>query len=229
MNVLIAGGGSTGAQLAISLIKQKHQVTIIENDRSMLTHLHRHLPTEAIYEGNAMQLQTLEQAGVRQADVLVACTSSDTDNLLLCNLARKLYQVRRTMARVNDPSHAWLFDQKFSVDVALNESNILAHLIEEEMSLGDMMTLLKLQRGKYSLVEVRIPEGTIATGRAIKDLALPNQCVIAGIIRKNELILPRGITALEVGDEVLALTDQQGEAELQKLFSNESANETLSS
>jgi len=218
MFVLIAGGGPTGAQLAALLSMQDHQVRLVEDRREVLSRIHRELPTEVIYEGNATDLQVLEQAGIRQAQVLVACTANDADNLVLCFLAHTLYAVPRIIGRINNPNHAWLFDQKFHVDVALNEATILAHLIEEEMSLGDMMTLLKLRRGEYSLIEVRIPVGAEAVGVAIKDLALPDPCVIAAIIRQSKMVLPRGATTLEVGDEVLAVTDHQGAEQLATLF-----------
>lgn len=218
MFVLIAGGGPTGAQLAAFLVAQNHRVRLIEHRREVLSQIHRQLPTETIYEGDATDPQVLEQAGIRQAQVLVAATPSDADNLVLCFLARTRYAVPRTIARIGNPRHAWLFDQKFHVDVALNEASILAHLIEEEMSLGDMMTLLKLRRGQFSLVEERIPVGAKAVGKAIKDLALPEQCVIAAIIRQGEMVVPRGATTLEVGDEVLAVTDTQGAEQLAALF-----------
>ena len=141
----------------------------------------------------------LEQAGIREAQVLAACTTSDADNLALCYLARARYNVPRTIARINNPRTAWLFDEKFHVDVAVNQADILASLIEEEMSLGDMMTLLKLRRGQYSLVEEKIPPGAKALGIAIKDLKLPEKCVIAAIIRQRRDRHPAGVTEFEVG------------------------------
>jgi trk system potassium uptake protein TrkA len=218
MKVLIAGGEPTGAQLASLLLEQKHEVCLVEDRREVLAQLHLELPTEAIYEDSAMDLKVLEDAGIRDADVLVACTSKDADNLVLCYLAHTLYHVPRTIGRVNNPTHAWLFNGNLHVDVALNESTILAHLIEEEMSLGDMMTLLKLRRGQYSLVEVMITPDAKAAGAFIKDLPLPDECVIVAIIRKGKMIVPRGITAIEVGDEVLAITDDVGGEQLAELF-----------
>jgi trk system potassium uptake protein TrkA len=150
----------------------------------------------------------------------VACSGDDADNLALCYLAHTLYAVPRMIGRINNPGHAWLFDQKFHVDVALNESSILAHLIEEELSFGEIMTLLKLRRGQYSLVDVTIPEGARAVNVAIKDLPLPDQCVIAAIIRKGSMVLPRGVTTFEAGDEVLAITDPDEEERLAALFTN---------
>jgi trk system potassium uptake protein TrkA len=218
MFVFIAGGGRTAAQLAVRLLAQKHQVRILEHRRDVLAHLHRELPTEAIYEGDISDPQSLEQAGIGRAQVLAACTPQDADNLVLCFLARTRWHVPRTIAQINNPRDAWLFNETFHVDVALNQSEILARLIEEEMSLGDMMTLLKLRRGQYSVVEEKIPAGARAVGLAIQDLGLPDECVIAAIIRKGKMILPRGITELEQDDEVLAITDRGGADYLAGLF-----------
>jgi len=218
MFVLIAGGGRTGTQLGMLLVAQNYQIRMIEHRREVLARLHRELPTEAIYEGYATDPQVLEQAGIRQADVLATCTDSDADNLALCFLARTRYNVPRTIARINNPRNAWLFDHRFHVDVALDQADILASLIEEEMSLGDMMTLLKLRRGQYSLVEEKIPMRAKVLGIAIKDLPLPENCVIAAIIRQGKIVVPGGGTIFEVGDEVLAVTDHRGAQHLAQLF-----------
>ncbi len=220
MKILIAGGDPTGAQLASLLLEQEHEVRLVEHRSEVLAQLHLDLPTEIIYEDNAIDLKVLEAVGIRKADVLVACTPNDTDNLVLCYLAHMLYHVPRTIGRINNPKHAWLFNKKLHVDVALNESAILAHLIGEEMSVVDMMTLLKLRRGQYSLVEMVILPGVPAVGAAIQDLHLPDQCVIAGIIRKGKMIVPRGMTTFDVGDEVLAITDHVGSEQLAELFTS---------
>lgn len=223
MFVLIAGGGRTGTQLAMTLLAQGHQVRLIENRRDILARVHHELPTEAVYEGIATDPVVLEYAGIRQAQALAAVTTSDADNLALCFLARKLYNVPRTIARVNNPRTAWLFDEKFHVDVAVDQAKILSSLIEEEMSLGDMMTLLKLRRGRYSLVEEKIPAGARAVGIAIKDLQLPEECVIAAIIRKGQIVIPRGVTELQVGDEVLAIVGPEAADDLAALLSRPNA------
>jgi trk system potassium uptake protein len=219
MFVLIAGGGRTGTQLAQLLLGQNHEVHVMENRKEVLARLHRDLPTEVIYEGNASELEMLEAAGIRQAHVVAACTSVDEENLVVCFAARKNFNVRRTIARINDPRNAWLFDQKFCVDVALNQPAVMASLIEEEMSLGDMMTLLKLRRGEYSLVEEKIPPEARAIGVPLKDLGLNDECVIAAIIRQGKVVLPRGLTPFEAGDEVLAITNRAGVDQLKELFS----------
>ena len=218
MFVLIAGGGRTGTTLATMLLEQNHQVHVLESRKDILAHLHRDLPTEAIYEGNPTDPAILEQAGIQKAQVVAACTTNDADNLAICFLARQLYQVPRTIARINNPRNAWLFDQKFHVDAALNNAEIMASLIEEEMSMGDMMTLLKLRRGAYSVIEEKIPPSAPAVGVAIKDLQLPEECIIAAIIRQGKVILPRGITVLHAGDEILAVVDSEGAGKLAALF-----------
>jgi trk system potassium uptake protein TrkA len=218
MLVIVAGGGRTGAQLAKSLVGMGHDVHVVENRNEILARIHKELPTESIFEGDPLDAAVMESAGIKEADVFAATTTSDSANLALCYYIRERYKINRTIARVNNPRNAWLFNQMFHVDVSVNQAELLSRLIEEEMSLGDMMTLLKLRRGKYSLVEEKIPPKAKAIGAAIKDLPLPENCVIAAIIRQGELVLPRGITVLEVGDEVLAITDEDGTSQLAELF-----------
>ncbi|HMQ51744.1 MAG TPA: NAD-binding protein [Anaerolineae bacterium] len=219
MFVLIGGGGRTGTQLAILLVAQHHEVHLIEHRRDVLTRLHRELPTEVIYEGYPTDLLMLEQAGIAQAQVVAACTNSDADNLTMCYVARTRYHVPRTLARINNPRNAWLFDHKFHVDAAFNQAEIMASLIQEEMPPGVMMTLLKLNRGNFSLVEEKISAGAPAIGQAIQNLALPHNCVIAAIIRDEQMVVPRGQTVFQVGDEILAVVDHPGAEQLAKLLS----------
>ena len=218
MLVFIAGGGRTGAQLAAQLLQQKYEVRLVEHRKDLLARLHHELPTEVIYEGQATDPSVLRHAGLENANVLVTCTSDDATNLVLCYLARSMFKVRRTVARINNPRNAWLFDQNFHVDETINQADVMAHLIQEEMSLGDMMTLLKLRRGRYSLVEEKVPPGAKAIGIPLKDLGLPEQCVIAAIIRKGQVTLPRGNATLEEFDEVLAVTDDEGAKQLALLL-----------
>lgn len=219
MLVIIAGAGRTGAQLAKLLFAQGYDIRLIDDRKEVLARVHKELPTEVIFEGDPIDSALLEKAGIAHANVLAACTASDEVNLSLCYYIREKYHIPRTIARINNPRNSWLFDETFKVDVALNTADILARLIEEEMSMGDMMTLIKLRRGNYSLVEEKIPVGAKAIGFAIKDLGLSEHCVIAGIIRKGEVMIPRGITVLEAGDEVLAVTDSEGSDQLAELFS----------
>lgn len=218
MYVIIIGGGRTGSHLASLLLSQGHEVRVIEYRPDVLASVHHELPTEIIYEGDGTDPQILEALGIQRANVLAAVSSDDADNLVAASLARQQYGVRRVIGRVNNPRNAWLFTPELGVDVALNQADIMAKLIEEEMSLGDMMTMLKLRRGKYSIVEEKINAGAPAIGLAIKDLQLSQNCVISGIIRHGEIVMPRGTTILDDGDEILALVDDTSRAELEKLL-----------
>jgi len=220
MFVIIAGGGRTSTYLARNLLKQDHIVRVIEWRPNVLASLHKELPTEVIIEGNPLDPTILKHAGFDKAEVFVAVTTDDENNLVLCYIAREQYKINRTIARVNNPRNAWLFNEVFGVDVPVNHAEIMSSLIEEEMSLGDMMTLLKLRKGNYALVEEKIPPKAIAIGKAIKDLNLPEQCVLAAIFRKGEVVMPHGNTVFEVGDEVLAITDREGAEQFQKVFSD---------
>jgi len=121
---------------------------------------------------------------VRNANVVAAVSGADEVNLVVSGLARFEFQVQRTIARVNNPKNAWLFTPQMGVDVALNQADLLAHLIAEEMSLGDMMTLIKLRKGKYSLVEEKVDPASFAAGKALRELAIPELCVVAAIIAR---------------------------------------------
>ena len=220
MFVLIAGGGRTGARLASLLLNQDYKVRLVENRRSLLMHLHQELPTEVIYEGNPINPTALEQAGLREANVVAAVTGEDSTNLSLCFIAKTMFGVPRTIARVNNPNNSWLFNETFHVDVALNQADVLAHLIQEEMSLGDMMTLFKLRRGRYSVVEEKVPAGAKGIGIALKDMGLEEQCVISAIIRDGKMTLPRGDSAFQEGDEILAVASPEGAQKLAALLAH---------
>jgi trk/ktr system potassium uptake protein len=218
MIVLIAGGGRTGARLANLLINQNYKVRLIENRRELLGYLHQELPTEVIYEGNPVDPSVLEAAGVREVNDLAAVTSSDSANLAICYLGKTTFDVPRTIARVNNPNNAWLFNENFHVDVALNSADVFAHLIQEEMSLGDMMTLFKIRRGSYSVIEEKIPAGAKVIGIPLKDLDLAEHCVIAAIIRHGVMTLPRGDSTLQAEDEIIAVASPEGAQRLSDLL-----------
>ena len=153
MFVIIVGGGNTGSYLAKLLLDAGHTVKVVEERPLVLEKMEGEIPSESILVGDGSSPQVLESAGVLQANVLAAVTGSDETNLVVTSLARFEFNVPRVIARLNNPKNAWLFTPEMGVDVALNQADILARLVAEEMSLGDMMTLLKLRKGEYSLIE----------------------------------------------------------------------------
>jgi trk system potassium uptake protein TrkA len=218
MNILIAGGGRTGARLANLLINQNYKVRLIEHRRQLLGHLHLELPTEVIYEGNPVDPSVLEAAGIREVHAVAAVTADDSANLAICFLSKTLFEVPRTISRINNPNNAWLFNENFRVDVALNAADVFAHMIQEEMSLGDMMTIFKIRRGKYAVVEEKIPAGAKVIGIPLKDLDLAEHCVIAAIIRDGIMTLPRGDSVLQAEDEIIAVASPEGAQRLADLL-----------
>jgi trk system potassium uptake protein TrkA len=220
MVVLIIGGGRVGSHLASLLLDLGHEVRVVENRNKVIDHLHRELPTEVVYVGDPMQAVVLRSAGIAEANVVVTAMGDDGLNLAIAYLAKQMFQIPRVISRVNNPKYAWLFQPEMGVDVALNQTDILSRLIEEEMSLGDMMPLLKLRRGQYSLVEEKIPAGAQAIDVLIKDLDLPDHCVIAAIIREGKVVVPQGTISLQEGDEVLAVVDRQAADHLADLFAS---------
>jgi len=218
MFVIIVGGGKTGSHLARQLVEEGHQVKLIESRPEIIERLASEIPTEVLVIGDGSSPAVLEGAGISQAQVLAAVTGEDETNLVVTTLARFEFNVPRTIARVNNPKNEWLFTPDMGVDAKLNQTDILAKLIEEEMSLGDMITLIKLRRGEYSVVEEKLSPGSSAVGVPLRDLPLPETCVIAAVIRAGKVVTPRGNLEFEVGDEVLAVVDNSSLRALRDLF-----------
>jgi len=206
MKVIIVGGGQVGSNLASLLIKDGHQVKIVEMREKQLQHIRQELPEEVIVAGNFTDPIVLENAGIQQADVVVAATANDEENLVVSTLARFEFGVSRVIGRVNNPKNSWLYTPVMGVDVALNESDLMAHMVAEEMSMGDMMTLLKLNRGQHSLVQEKVHPQSSVVGKSLRGLNLPIDCVIFAILRGDNLVIPRGDTVMQANDEILAIS-----------------------
>ena len=214
MLVIIVGGGRTGSELASMLIGQGHQVKVIDDRPIMVERLKKELGEGQVVLGDVSSPSTLEAAGIAKANGLAAVTAEDEANLVATTLARFEFNVPRTIARVNNPDNAWMFTPEMGVDVALNQADILARLVAEEMSLGDMMTLLKLRKGQFSVVEEKVHPTATAVGKILGELKLPDQCVIVAVLRKGDLIIPRGELVLQQADEVLAIVHATQVADL---------------
>jgi len=223
MYVIIVGGGKVGAHLAALLLSGGEQVRLIEAQRDELPRLQRKLPLKAVQHGNGTDPLVLEAAGIRDANVVAAMTGSDETNLVVASLAHSEFGVARVIARVNDPANAWMFTPQMGVDAALNQADLMAHLIAEEMSVGEMMTLLKLRKGEYSLVEEKVHPRSQAAARALGELTLPRECVIAAIIRGGKLLIPRSDLVLQPQDEVLAVVHSAEMPQLAALLGEDGA------
>lgn len=218
MNILIVGGGKVGMSLADMLSVQGHQVTIIEMRDTVFAKMQRSLKTAQHIYGDGCNPAVLRDAGVETMDAVVAVTGDDEDNLVVAKLAKHEYHVGRVIARINNPKNEWLFTAKMGVDIAISHSALLARIIHEELSMGDLVPLLKLSGGKISLAEVTVSPHAAVLGRRVDALKLPAECVLATLVRQGALLLPRGDTTIEPGDKIIALVRIEQQAELVRIF-----------
>ncbi len=215
MYIVINGGGKVGSFLAKTLANKGHVVAVIERNEQICQELARTLPEVLIVHGDGCDVPSQEEAGTGHASVFVSVTGDDDDNLVACQLAKVSFNVPRTVARVNNPKNERIF-HKMGID-AISSTTVISHLVEEEATVGDVITLYSLKKGKLALVEVELlKEKCVVCHKKIADLNLPEDCVIVTIVRGEEVIIPRGSTILEAGDSIIALTSLDKEEALKK-------------
>ena len=217
MLAVIVGGGRGGSYLAQDLQSQGYQVKVVDRRPDVVAKLRQEIEGEVIC-GEGCSPQVLEQVGAAKADLVVAVLHDDEDNLVVCRMAKHHFHVRRVIARVNNPRNQWLYTKAWGVDVAISQVHLTVKVIEEEIGLGELVTLLKLNRGEAALVEICLPEASPCRGKAIRDLNLPADTVIASVIRGGKLLVPRGDTQLESGDEILAISTVAAEQALKDIL-----------
>jgi trk system potassium uptake protein TrkA len=195
-----------------------HSVTVIELVDERASEIRARLDGGVVVAGSGTDATVLERAGVRGCDVVAAVTGNDETNLVVASLARFEFEVPRVIARIDDPSNAWLFAPDMGVDVALNQADLLAHLVAEEMSMGEMTTLLKLRKGQFALVEQKVAPEASVVGRSIEEIEWPARCQLVAVLRKGDLIAPEGEIVLQAADEVLAVAHSDSAPILEALL-----------
>lgn len=205
MRVVVAGGGNIGRYLAVDLVNRGHDVMLCERDHQVVEELAVRAPQVSTTRGDACAPPVLERAGTREADVVVAATGDDEDNLVVSLLAKQEFAVPRVLARVNHPINEWLFDESWGVDLAVSPPHLLTALVEEEVTAGDVVRLFSLERGAAELVEVRLDERSPAVGSRVQELDLPGDVTLVAILRDGHVVSCRPTTPLAEGDEVIAL------------------------
>ncbi len=212
MYVVIVGGGRIGRHIARDLTEKGHEVTVIERVANRCEQLVASVDVLVI-EGDACDVSYLEQAHTDRADVFVATTHEDDDNLVACQLAKIEFGVSRAISRVNTPKNVEIFDTLGIEPVS--STKLLSELLENEFSVGELIHLTSLKGGKVRLVELRVPTGRAAPApRAIVDLDLPLESVIVALFRGEETLIPRGVTEIVAGEGVVALATPVHEDEL---------------
>lgn len=217
MKVAIAGAGSVGTAIAADLHRNGHDVIVLEQDPELVERLRPTLDVTWI-AADACEVSSLDAAGVGSADVVVAATGDDEDNLVVSLLAKQEFAVPRVVARVNHPKNQWLFNPSWGVDVSVSTPQLLTALVEEAVSVGALVRLLQFQGGSAHLVEVTLADDSPAAGTPIADLGVPREATVVAVVRADRLVVPRGDTVLQPGDEVLVLVTADAEAEVQSLF-----------
>ncbi len=218
MRVVIAGGGNVGSFIARELRTAGHTVLVLEQSaRTVERHSSDGDGIEWLV-ADACEFRSLEAAELAKSDVVVAATGDDEDNLVVALLARQEFGVPRIIARVNHPENRWLFNETWGVDVAVSTPHMLTALVEEAVSVGSLVRLLRLEQGKVTLVEVTLVAESPIIGKALREVDTPHDATIVAVIRDQHVVVPRGDTVLQAGDEVLALVAPAAEAELRQLL-----------
>ena len=212
MRVAIAGAGAVGRSIAHELIDGGHQVMLIERQS-------RQFEPETVEQadwvlGDACEVSTLEDSGVEQCDVVIAATGDDKVNVVVALLAKTEFAVRRVVARVNNPANEWLFTEAWGVDVAVSTPRMLAALVEEAVSVGDMVRLMTFRQGQANLVELTLPAETPLAGRPVSEIALPRDAALVTILRGERVIVPQPEDPLEPGDELLFVANAEVEGDV---------------
>jgi trk system potassium uptake protein TrkA len=217
VKVVIAGAGAVGTYLAADLARSGHDVLLIEKNATAAAQV-PHDRGLRLLVADACEVDVLHAAQLDIADVVVAATGDDEDNLVISLLAKQEFAVPRVLARVNHPKNHWLFNEAWGVDIAVSTPHLLAGLVEEAVSVGSVVQLLQLEGGKVQLVEVTLAEESPAAQQSIEHLELPRGATIVAIVRDGHLIVPRQDTRLAAGDEVVLLVTGDAETEVRQLL-----------
>jgi trk system potassium uptake protein TrkA len=217
MRVAIAGAGNVGLFIANDLQTTGHEVQLIEQNPDVAGRL-------AVAEGvelvvaDACEVSSLRAAGLERCDVVVAATGDDEDNLVISLLAKQEFGVPRVIARVNHPKNEWLFSENWGVDLSVSTPHLITALVEEAVSVGRLVRILQFEGGIVRLVEVTLAEDAPVIDQAIKDLDIPRDATIVAVLRAEHVVMPRGDTVFEAGDEVLAMVTAEAEDDVRRIL-----------
>ena len=219
MRVAIAGAGNVGQHVAASLHNAGHEVLVIEQNQAVVD---RATLADGVewHVGDACEVNSLREAGLEKCEVLVAATGDDEDNLVVSLLAKQEFGIPRVIARVNHPKNEWMFTENWGVDLFVSTPTLITALVEEAVSVGKLVEILRFEGGLARLVEVTLADDASLVGRSIANTELPREATIVAILRTDHLVVPRGETVFEPGDEVLALVTPDSEEEIREILTS---------
>jgi len=221
MYIVIVGGGNVGYYLAKALHDSGHEVVLMEKDRAVHRTISEELG-EIVMQGDGCEVRLLNDAGAERADVVVAATGDDEDNLVICQMAKMKFSVPRTLARVNNPVNEQLF-RSVGVDATVSSTKIIYNMIEQEIQTGDVIPLAALARGNVEIVQIEITQKCLQLKADIVGLGLPEGALIISVIRNEQAMLPASGMRFELGDSVIALVNADHEHRLREIFAEASA------
>jgi trk system potassium uptake protein TrkA len=223
MKVVVTGAGAVGRHLASDLADRGHTVTLIDQDPAVVQKVQEWAPNVAVVLGDACEPWVLEEAELKHAEVVVAATGDDEDNLVTSLLAKQEFAVPRVLARVNHPKNEWLFTEQWGVDAAVSPPHILTAMVEEAVTVGDLVRLIRLEGGRISIVEMTLPDRSPSVGRPLYELRLPPDSAVVAILRDGHVVIPQPETVFAPRDEVVALCSPGSEAGLRAAVVGEDA------
>ncbi|ASR03603.1 potassium channel family protein [Gordonia rubripertincta] len=212
MKVAIAGAGAVGRSIARELLVNSHDVTLFERKADHVDP--DSVPGAKWILADACELARLEDAQLQTFDVMIAATGDDKANLVVSLLAKTEFAINRVVARVNDPRNEWLFGEDWGVDVAVSTPRLLASLVEEAVSVGDLVRLMTFRQGQANLVELTLPSNTLMAGKPVRKLELPRDVALVAILRGGRVIVPQSDDPIEGGDELIFIAPAEAEPAL---------------
>lgn len=219
MYVIVIGAGKVGYYLAKALVQEGHEVLVMEKDRKVADLVAEDLG-ELVINADGCEIRSMAEAGMGRANVVVAATGDDEDNLVICQMAKRQFGVPRTIARVNDPKNEELF-KELGIDQTVSSTRIIFNMIEQQIETGQVIPLAALKKGEIEVVEADITSGSPVDGVRIGQMDLPPNTLIISVIREGHAILPHADTKLRQGDSVIAMIKAEREKELRAVFTGE--------
>jgi trk system potassium uptake protein TrkA len=220
VRIVIVGAGKVGMFIAADLIENGHDVVVVERDAQQVERRRATPGLDAVewVVADACEVGELSAANLDRADVVLAVTGDDEDNLVTSLLAKQEFGVPRVIARVNHPANEWMFTEMWGVDIAVSAPHLLSALVEEAVTVGSMVRLLQVAGGRARLIEVTLTADSPILGRSIVDAGFPRGSSVVAIVRAGDVVVPRGDTSFHLGDEVLVLVSDEAEAEVSELL-----------
>jgi len=213
MFIVVVGGGKLGTYLARELLEEQHEVVVIEIDEKKAQRLVQTLNREVARVGDGCDPLVLEDAGVARADVVIADTGDDEDNLVISLVTKKRFSRPRTIARVNNPKNKQIFEE-LGIDSVINSTEIVMKMVQQEVNVREVAPLMSFRGGNLALVRLSVPATSPANTKRLSDIALPRHCVVVALEREGDVIVPDGETTVQAGDAMLIVAQPSATRDL---------------